>query len=55
MIGYSEELVQFIEDNRLKNNINELCKMIYNEFGKKTTPKTLRKYFYRHNLDYKKQ
>lgn len=55
MKPYSEELVQFIEDNRLKYDINELCRMIYTEFDKKITPKALRKYFYRHNLSYKKQ
>jgi len=55
MKAYSEELVQFIENNRLKHNINKLCEMIYKKFDKEITPKTLRKYFYRHNLTYKKQ
>ena len=55
MKAYSEELVDFIEQNRLKYNINKLCEMIHNKFGKDITPKVLRKYFYRHNLDYKKQ
>lgn len=55
MKAYSEELVQFIEVNRLKYDINKLCKMIYKKFDKKITPKALRKYFYRHNLEYKKQ
>lgn len=55
MKAYSEELVDFIEQNRLKYNINKLCEMIHNQFGKDITPKVLRKYFYRHNLDYKKQ
>ena len=50
---YSEELVQFIECNRLKYKISELCKMIEKKFNKKITEKALRKYFYRHNLDYK--
>lgn len=52
---YDEELKQFIENNRLKYNINKLCEMIYDEFNKKITTKALRKYFYRHNLKYKKQ
>ena len=55
MKPYSEELVQFIEENRLKYTVNELCKMIFNEFNKSVTPKALRKYFYRHNLEFKKQ
>lgn len=55
MKAYSEELVQYIEENRMKYNINKLCEMIYKEFGKKITAKALRKYFYRHNLTYKKQ
>lgn len=55
MKAYSEELVQYIEENRLKYNVNKLCEMIYKEFGKKITVKALRKYFYRHNLTYKKQ
>lgn len=53
-VPYSEELVQFIEDNRMKHNINKLCEMIHEEFGKEITTKTLRKYYHRHNLDYKK-
>ena len=52
---YSEELVQFIEKYRLKNTIAELSKMIEEKFSKKITTKALRKYFYRHNLDYKKE
>ena len=55
MKTYSDELIQFIEENRLKNNINKLCEMIYEKFDKKITTKALRKYFYRHNLKYKKQ
>lgn len=55
MKAYSDELIQYIEENRLKYNINKLCEMIHNEFGKTITPKALRKYFYRHNLNYKKQ
>ena len=52
---YSEELTQFIENNRLKYNVNKLCEMIYDKFNKKITTKALRKYYYRHNLKYKKQ
>lgn len=52
---YSEELVQFIEEYRLENTIAELSKMIEDKFSKKITTKALRKYFYRHNLDYKKE
>lgn len=52
---YSEELVKFIEKYRLKNTIAELSKMIEDKFSKKITKKALRKYFYRHNLDYKKE
>lgn len=52
---YSEELVQFIEENRLKYTVDKLCEKIYKKFGKEITVKALRKYFYRHNLNYKKQ
>lgn len=55
MKTYSDELIQYIEKNRMKYNVNKLCEMIHNEFGKTITPKALRKYFYRHNLEYKKQ
>lgn len=51
---YSEELVQFIEEKRMKYPISSLCKMINLYFDKQITTKALRKYYYRHNLDYKK-
>lgn len=51
---YSEELKQFIEDKRMKYPISSLCKMINLYYNKKITSKALRKYYYRHNLDYKK-
>lgn len=51
---YSPELAQFIDYNRMRYNTQELCKLIEIHFNKKITPKTLRKYFYRHNIDFKK-
>lgn len=54
-MNYSDELVKFIDDNRMKFNVEILCEMINKEFNKFITPKTLRKYFYRHGLDYKKK
>ena len=51
---YSDELVQFIEKNRLKKDVKQMCLMIENEFDRKITPKALRKYYYRHNLKFKK-
>jgi hypothetical protein len=54
MKPYSKELVNFIEKNRLKYNIGELCKMVNENFNKNLSIKHFRKYFYRHNLKYKK-
>lgn len=55
MKPYSEELVLFIENNRMVLYAEELCEKILENFNKEITPKTLRKYFYRHDLDYKKK
>ena len=55
MKPYSKELVRFIEENRMKYYSSELCDIIYNEFGRKITRKALAKYYYRHNLDFKKK
>lgn len=55
MKPYSDELVLFIENNRMNLYIEELCEKILEIFNKEITPKALRKYFYRHDLDYKKQ
>ena len=54
MKPYSDELVNFIEEHRMKLNIKELCQEISDKFDKNISEKTMRKYFYRHNLDYKK-
>ena len=55
MKPYSDELVQFIEQNRMKLNVDELCEEILKKFNKNITVKAMRKYFYRHDLDYKKK
>lgn len=55
MKPYSDDLVLFIENNRMNLYIEELCEKILEIFNKKITPKALRKYFYRHDLDYKKK
>ena len=52
---YSEEIVEYIENNRMKLNTRQMCKSLAINFDKKITEKTLRKYYYRHNLDFKKQ
>lgn len=53
--GYTDEMVSFIEDNRFKLDTRQMCKSLAINFDKKITEKTLRKYYYRHNLDFKKQ
>ena len=55
MRPYSEELVQFIEENRMKYYVNEMSELIFEKFNKKITHKALAKYYYRHNLDFKKK
>ena len=55
MQPYSDELVKFIEKNRMKYYVYEMCDLIYNKFDKKITHKALAKYYYRHNLDFKKK
>lgn len=55
MKPYSKDLVEFIEENRMNYYAGEICKLIYEKFNKKITPKAIRKYYYRHNLDFKKQ
>lgn len=55
MKPYDDELVKFIEDNRMKYYVNEMTKLIYDKFNKKITNKALAKYYYRHNLDFKKK
>lgn len=51
---YSKELVAFIENNRMQYTTLEMVKLIKENFEKDITPKTLRKYYDRHNLDFKK-
>lgn len=55
MKPYSEELIAFIEENRMKYYASEISNLIYKKFDKRITPKAIRKYYYRHNLDFKKQ
>lgn len=52
--GYTDEMVSYIEENRFKLNVNQMCKSLKINFNKDVTPKALRKYYYRHNLDFKK-
>lgn len=52
--GYTDEMVSYIEKNRFKLNVNQMCKSLKINFNKDITPKALRKYYYRHNLDFKK-
>lgn len=54
MKAYSKELIDFIENNRMKYDVNKMVSEICLKFDKKVSAKTLRKYYYRHNLDYKK-
>lgn len=55
MNPYSVELADFINKNKDKYYINELVAMIKEKFNKSITTKALRKYFYRHNLSYKRK
>ena len=55
MKPYSKELTQFIKNNCLKYNTDKMVSLIYENFGKKMSTKTLRKYYYRHNLTYKRK
>ncbi len=52
--GYTDEMVRFIEHNRFKLDTIQMCKSLKINFDKDVTPKALRKYYYRHNLDFKK-
>ena len=52
--GYTDEMVGYIEKNRFQLNVNQMCKSLKINFNKDVTPKALRKYYYRHNLDFKK-
>lgn len=54
MKTYSKELIDFIENNRMKYNTSEMVSLISQNFDKKMSTKTLRKYYYRHNLKYKR-
>lgn len=54
MGAYKKEIVDFIENNRLKYNTIEMAKLLQVNFKKNITTKALRKYYYRHNLDFKK-
>ena len=54
MKGYTKELVDFIEKNRMQYTTLEMVKLIKENFEKDITPKALRKYYDRHNLDFKK-
>ena len=54
MKPYEKDLIDFIEKNRMKYYTVDLAKMIYQKFNKKITRKALTKYYYRHNLDFKK-
>ena len=55
MKPYDDELAKFIENNRMKYYVGEMCALIYMKFNKKITRKALAKYYYRHNLDFKKK
>lgn len=54
MKPYEQELVNFIEENRMKYYTTELVVLIKEKFGKSMSAKTLRKYYCRHDLDYKR-
>ena len=49
------DLCKFIEDNCNKYTINELVPILNQKYGANYTPKSLRKHYYRHNLEYKKE
>lgn len=55
MNPYEENLVEFINENKDKYYTNELVELIKEKFNKEITTKALRKYFYRHNLRYKRR
>ena len=55
MKPYDEDLIDFIDKNRMEYYVCEMCDKIYDKFGKKITHKALAKYYYRHNLDFKKK
>ena len=54
MVGYSKEVVDFIDKNRLKYTTDKMAKLLEEKFDKKITTKALRKYYYRHNLKFKR-
>ena len=51
---YEKKLVDFIEKNRMRYDTNEMVKLINEKYGRKISTKTLRKYYYRHNLEFKR-
>lgn len=55
MNPYEESLVEFIEENKDEYYTDELVELIKEKFGKHISTKALRKYFYRHNLSYKRK
>lgn len=55
MKPYDIDLANFINNNKDKYYTNELVLLIKDKFGKDISTKTLRKYFYRHNLTFKRK
>lgn len=55
MKPYDIDLVNFINNNKDKYYTHELVLLIKDKFGKDISTKSLRKYFYRHNLTYKRK
>lgn len=55
MKPYDKEIVEYINNNKDKYYTNELVLLIKAKFDKDITTKSLRKYFYRHNLTFKRK
>lgn len=55
MKPYDIDLVNFINENKDKYYTYELVLLIKDNFGKDISTKALRKYFYRHNLTFKRK
>lgn len=51
----TQAICNFIEENCMKYTVDELVPILNGEFGTNYTPKSLRKHYYRHNLEYKKK
>lgn len=54
MKPYDKSIVDFIENNRMKYTTEQIVLKIKEKYNKDITTKAIRKYYYRHNLEFKR-